>query len=149
MQNRHSRLYFENMYIKSAITIENQLLISIFIDMISEKVPPCIVLLLNLLAELEFHIHETGKCVSVYSAIKNLLLELEFYVHRIEKCLIMSSEGRLRLSALISLTNDLKNVDKRALSIMHTLIILSEIVRGEYIFMSFRRQRGANYIHWK
>ena len=87
MQNRHPRLYFENMYIKSAITRENQLLISIFIDMISEKVPPCIVLLLNLLAELEFHIHETGKCVSVYSAIKNLLLELEFYVHRIEKML--------------------------------------------------------------
>ena len=83
MQNRHSRLYSENVYIKSAITREKQLLVSVFIYTISGKVPPCIVSLLNLLAELEFHIHETGKSVSVYSAIKNLLLELGFYVHRI------------------------------------------------------------------
>ena len=121
MKNRHSRLDSENVYIESAITIEIQLLASVFIYTISGKVPPCIVLLLNLLAELEFHIHESGKCVSVYSAIRNLLLDLGFYVHRIQKCLIVSSGGRLRLVALISLTIDLKNVDKRALLTMHTL----------------------------
>lgn len=85
------------MYIKSTIIRENQLLGSIFINTISGKTSPCIVSFLYLVSELDFYRHGFRKSVSVYSSI-NLLC-----------------------SASISLTNDLKNVDKRALLIMHTL----------------------------
>lgn len=97
MQNRHARFYSKNVYINLTITRENQLLSSDFIDTISEKTFPCIVSLLKLLSEYDFYIYENRKDVSVYSSINS------------------------RYIASISLTNDLKNVDKRALLIMHTL----------------------------
>lgn len=54
------------MYIKSTISLENQLPISIFIYTISEIVLPCIVFLLNPSPKLKFHIHDILKILFVY-----------------------------------------------------------------------------------